>query len=164
MLHSLRFLCCMCTIQWVLVSSQRVQPSPCSNFRIFPSLSKETLCPESVNLDKWFSQNKMPLPSQFIPSFRSGIPTSRRGLGLNVKDTSSRISADEQLHDLGEDFVASRAAVEIQCGHVHNSPSKHCCFHYNLCCTTTSPNNLHLLYQHHLDHRLSSTASPPFPP
>lgn len=143
----------------MLVSRQRVQPSPYSNFRIFPSLSKETLCPEPVNLDKWFSQNKMSLPSQFIPSFRSGIPTSRRRLGLNVKGTSSRISADEQLHDLGEDSVASRATVEIQCGHAHNSPSKYCCFYYNHRCTTTSPNNLHLQFIAYL-----APSSPPAPP
>lgn len=49
----------------------------------------------------------------FIPGFRSGIPTSRRQLGLKAKDTSSRISTDEQLHDLGEDSTTLRAAVEI---------------------------------------------------
>lgn len=47
----------------------------------------------------------------FIPGFRSGIPISRRQLGLKVKDTGSRISADEQLRDLGEDSTTVIMAI-----------------------------------------------------
>lgn len=113
-------------------------------------------CVQSLSiLTNGFPKIKYLCQVSFIPSFRSGIPTSRRRLGLNVKDTSSRISADEQLHDLGEDSVASRAAVESRCGHAHSSPP--CAAALPPLLTTSIPSSLriflHLLYQHHLDHR-----------
>lgn len=112
-------------------------------------------CVQSLSiLTNGFPKIKYLCQVSFIPSFRSGIPTSRRRLGLNVKDTSSRISADEQLHDLGEDSVASRAAVESPCGHAHSSPSMHCC-------TATSPHNLHLQFTAHL--APSSLPAPAWP-
>lgn len=112
-------------------------------------------CVQSLSiLTNGFPKIKYLCQVSFIPSFRSGIPTSRRRLGLNVKDTSSRISADEQLHDLGEDSVASRAAVESPCGHAHSSPSMYCC-------TATSPHNLHLQFAAHL--APSSLPAPAWP-
>lgn len=116
----------------------------------------------------------------FIPGFRSSIPISRKQLGLKVKDTGSRNSADEQLPDLGEDWLYNLKgccvimpikAPQSKCQLLrslepllyHVSLLYLLLLHHHLTYKTSITTSvhyfLHLLYYHHFHHH-----SPPWPP